>query len=157
MTCRARYKDQLQQAHDVFEVVQRKPHNVTNAELAEAYVKLNGLIEYAKDIGKHGYAELLNGKEFPGFKLVAGRSTRKWADEESAKQWLLKYGVTDIYKKQELLGPAGIEKLYRSLKKDEDFKRLIVKPPGKPKMVDKDDKRPEIKQPSAKEIFNDIK
>lgn len=72
-----------------------------------------------------------NNKVVPGFKLVDGRSTRKWADEAKVSQYLPMCGVSDIYETK-LKSPAQIEKLCKS---KEFLKPFIVSEPGKPKLV----------------------
>ena len=80
------------------------------------------------------------GTGFPGYKLVAGRSNRRWADEVEAEKVLVK-----LLKKK---GAYGVPKLLtvtqaeKALgKKKEVIKDLIVKPEGAPALVPDSDKR----------------
>jgi hypothetical protein len=80
--------------------------------LSEVLEKLPILEEWIKAVKAHAYRELERGNEVPGYKLVAKRATRRWADEEQAKQWLDAQGLTlaEIVK-GELKSVAQIEKL----------------------------------------------
>jgi len=145
MTCRARYKQALKNAEEVFRVYSKLP-NVTPKELSDALEKFSEIDTYAKQIAKFAEAELMHGRSFPGWKLVAGRSLRKWRNEEEAEAWLLGNSTIDekhLWKKT-IISPAQAEKLDRILKKSDIFKKLIVKPEGKPQLVKEDDKRPAL-------------
>jgi len=161
MTCKGRYTHQLSMAHEVFahlgSVKERPSAIVTPEQNAEIYTKLTELIAYHKELGNHGYAELMDDRPFPGYKLVEGRSTRSWKSEAVAIRWLAKYtSIKDFYAKPKFLSPAQMEKAERVLKKDTDFQQLITKPPGKAKMVAEDDKR-ETFNPNkqAEDVFAD--
>jgi hypothetical protein len=159
MTCRARYRKTLASAQEVFKVYSNLA-NVTPAELSEALVKLRDVKTYASQIEKFAELELSHGRPFPGWKLVSGRSLRKWEDEEVAEAWLT--GNSDIprsklYKKT-FLSPAQAEKLDRRLKKDDNFHSLIIKPAGKNQLVSEDDPRPAVEpEHDATTAFADVK
>lgn len=145
MTCRARYKQNLKNAQEVFRVYSAMP-NVTPKELSDALEKAAEVNQYAKQIAKFAERELMLGRPFPGWKLVAGRAIRKWVNEEDATSWLLGNSMLsedDLYKKTPI-SPAQAEKLDRSLKKNPQFSALIDKPDGKPQLVKEDDKRPAL-------------
>lgn len=87
---------------------------------------------------------LLNeGGSFEGWKLVEGRSIRKWADEAQAETALVD-AVGDAAWEKSLLSPAKAEKLLG--KKKSILKGLIVKPEGKPTLAPDSDKRPALGQ-----------
>lgn len=160
MTCRARFDMQTDTAKEVFAAIPTlKGRIVTPEERADLYTKLKQLKAYQEELGKQGFEDLLEGRRFPGYKLVRGRSTRKWKSEENAKRWLIKYMSMregDLYEKK-MLSPPKVEKKIKALKKDPDFHRLVDKPEGKLTMVPEDDKR-EAYNPNdkAKEVFNDL-
>ena len=97
-----------------------------------------------------------HGKEWSGFKVVEGRSVRKYRDEEKVAEAAMEAGYTDIYRKslitltemQKLMGKENFEKILGS---------LIYKPPGKPTLVLKTDKRPAMNMTDAKTEFTEIK
>jgi hypothetical protein len=105
-----------------------------NAGLIRAYL---GAVE------DRVHALLLGGGEFPGWKLVEGRSIRKWSDEAQAETALVG-AVGDAAWEKSLLSPAKAEKLLG--KKKTILKGLITKPEGKPTLAPESDKRPALGQ-----------
>ena len=96
--------------------------------------------EYALDAAVRGEAE------FPGFKVVEGRSNRRYADEDAIASALRKAGfkVADIYKPRELLGITAMEKLVGKNRFGELAGQYIIKPEGAPTLVPESDKRPPL-------------
>lgn len=85
-----------------------------------------------------------NGKKWPGYKLVEGRSNRIYADENKVIQALTtEYDDAKIFNKK----LKGITEMEKGLGKNE-FKRLVepllIKPPGSPVLVPESDKRTEL-------------
>ena len=120
---------------------------LTDLEVVMVLEQIDDLVKWAKDVEKFAYTEAVNnGKEWPGFKLVEGRRTRRYSSEEEVAERLLEAGYeeTKIFSKSLL----SLTKLEKELGKDEFekiLKDLIEKPPGKPKLVPDEDKRIEIK------------
>lgn len=83
------------------------------------------------------------GDSFDGFKLVEGRSLRKWSNENAAAEALTEVLGADVAFKSTLISPAQAEK---ALKKDQRsmLDDLVIKPAGKPTLVPESDKRPAI-------------
>lgn len=79
---------------------------------------------------------------FEGFKIVAGRSLRKWADEEQAERELANLLGDDAFERK-LLTPAKAEKTLGKTKAKE-IADLIIKPEGAPTLAPESDKRPSI-------------
>jgi hypothetical protein len=79
------------------------------------------------------------GQSFDGFKLVAGRSLRKWADQGHAELLLIKLLEDKAYNKN-LLSVAQAEKVLGK-SKQRLLDKFIVKPEGKPTLVHESDKR----------------
>ncbi|GAX46797.1 DUF2800 domain-containing protein [Pseudolactococcus reticulitermitis] len=84
------------------------------------------------------------GKHFPGWKLVAGRSNRKITNADVAASLLTDAGFTEIFKPRELLTLTAIEKMVGKKQFGDLLNDIIVKPEGKPTLVVETDKRPEI-------------
>lgn len=131
---------------------------VTKAELADVLQRARSMNKYASQIETYAATELSHGRGFPGYKLVAGRSIRKWVDENKAEAWLLgnsRIKEGDLFSKK-FISPAQAEKLDRLLKKDNNFSDLIDRPPGKPQLVTDEDPRPAIEPNSeAAKVFGD--
>ena len=86
-----------------------------------------------------------------GWKVVEGRSNRKYTDEE-AVAFKVKDAGFDPYEKK-LLGVTAMSTLLGKKKFEELLGGLIYKPPGKPALVPESDKRPAIN--TAIEDFNE--
>ena len=101
------------------------------------------LIEsWLKAVEEHISHTLLDGEEFPGFKLVAGRSLRRWANEDEAQEQLITLLDDQAFEKK-LLTVAKAEKALGAKRKKE-IENLIIKPEGKPTLAPESDKRPSI-------------
>jgi hypothetical protein len=141
--CRARAEKNLEMARFEF----RKSELLTNDEIAEILAAAEELQKWAKDVQDYALDQAENhGVKFPGWKLVEGRSNRKYTDEAAVAEKLKAEGYTpDVYyQPQKLLGITDMtsklgKKLFESYLSD-----LIVKPAGKPALVPESDKRPEI-------------
>ena len=101
------------------------------------------LIEsWLKAIEDHISDTLHSGDTFDGYKLVAGRSLRKWADSDTAQSELIELLGDNAFEKK-LLTVAKAEKALGAKRKKE-MDHLIIKPPGKPTLALESDKRPAI-------------
>ena len=92
-----------------------------------------------------------SGKQWPGHKVVEGRSSRKYRDEAKVAQAILATGNfsdQDIYTKA-LLGITAMEKLLGKKQFGVLLEPFITKAPGKPTLVPLSDKRPEYNAASA--------
>lgn len=152
--CKARAEANLEMAKYDF----LDPALLADNEIAAILVKAEELQNWAKDVQAHALAEAEKGKKWPGWKLVEGRSNRKYADEEKVVTTLLaaEYSEDQIYKPRELLGISAMESKITRKRFNALLGELIIKPAGKPTLVLKSDKRPEISSvQSAVDDFSD--
>lgn len=115
-----------------------------DTEVAEVLDMADMIIKWAKDVQNYAFDQAVNdGKNWPGYKLVEGRSSRKITNAEAAAQALLDADFTaeDIYKPQELRGITDLTKLVGKKKLTDTIGQFIEKPPGKPTLVPLSDKR----------------
>ena len=115
--------------------------------MAEVLARLPALTAWAKSVEDYALdAAIKQGISFPGYKVVEGRSNRKYADTDGIAAALRKagYKVADIYKPRELLGLTAMEKLVGKKKFGELAGQYIIKPEGAPALVPEADKRPPI-------------
>lgn len=136
----------------------KPPATLTDDEIVEVLSNIDELIKWAKDVEAYAFKEAANnGKEWPGFKLVEGRSSRRYSSEEKVAEALLEAGYEEerIYSKS-LLNLTKLEKELGKKEFEEILGSLIEKPPGKLKLVPEDDKRPAIKS-SAEIDFKEEK
>ena len=96
---------------------------------------------------------LNQGKQWRGWKVVEGRSVRKYSDEQAVIAAANEAGYHDIFRKS-LLPLTEMEKLMGKQEFQSILGGLIVKPAGKPTLVPASDKRPAIT--NVKTEFKDI-
>ena len=125
------------------EVVSKGSEVLPTARLAELLKQAEEVETFIKAIRAHLEAKLKEGKPVPGYKLVEGRSVRKWSDEEGAHAKFLDLGFSDeqIYERK-LLGLTALTKLVGKKKFDTEFAPFLERVPGAPTMVSSDDPRP---------------
>ena len=147
--CRARAKEKLLIAEEEF----RLPPLLTDDEIEAVLPKLTDIIKWANDIGSYALEmSVSHGKEWTGYKVVEGRSVRRYSDETAVAETAKKNGYTDIYKKS-LITMTEMQKLMGKKKFEEILGSLITKPPGKPTLVPVTDKRPAMNVSNAKTDF----
>ncbi|EPY2275168.1 DUF2800 domain-containing protein [Clostridium sporogenes] len=137
--CKARADKNMELAKYDFQ----EPNTLDNNDIAFILGKADELANWAKDIQEYALEQALQGEEFDGFKVVEGRSNRKWTDEEKIGKILLGQGfLEDIIYTKKLTGITNMEK---AIGKKEVTKLLgdyIIKPQGKPTLATIKDKRP---------------
>ena len=158
--------DALQKRHDFFasQGCSLSDHGLTtfyaepytDAEIEAILTVLPDLTKWANEIEAYALDAALNhGKEWTGFKVVEGRSVRKYRDEAKVAEAAKEAGYTDIYR-QSLIPMTEMEKLMGKTEFEEVLGSLIYKPPGKPTLVPETDKRPAINVTNAINEFNEI-
>lgn len=148
--CRARAEEKLNLARFEFSF----PPILTDDDIEGILMKLDDLSSWADDIKSYALEAALNhGKRWSGFKLVEGRSNRRFKDEVAVGEAAKAAGYRDIFR-QSLITLTEMEKLMGKPKFSEILGDLIEKPPGKPALVPETDKRPEINT-SAKHDFKE--
>ena len=147
-TCRTRAEKQLELAAYDF----RKPPLLTPDEIAEILGRIDELQKWATDVSDYALQQALDGEHFTGWKLVEGRSVRKYADDLKVAETLQAAGFPEaaLYERK-LLGLTAMEKLVGKKRLTETLGDLIVKPAGKPVLVPVTDKREALN--SAAEDF----
>lgn len=147
--CRARAEEKLRLARQEFKM----PPLLTDAEIEEVLTILPDLTKWADGILAYATDAAVNhGKEWNGFKVVEGRSVRKYKDEELVAQAAKDHGYTDIYR-QSLITMTDMQKLMGKKQFEQILGDLIVKPQGKPTLVPVTDKRPAMNVTNANNEF----
>lgn len=143
-TCKARAAAIL----DIVEHYESKDPNLLDInEIVDILHKADEIQAWAKDVQDYALEQARdNNVKFPGWKLVEGRSNRKYADDGEVQLTLTGAGFEEekILKEPELLGITAMEKVIGKKKFNELLQGLIVKPEGKPTLVVETDKRPEL-------------
>lgn len=128
---------------------------LSNDEIVELLPYLDLIVGWAKSVQDYALRKALEGEKFKGFKVVAGRSNRKWKDEKEVENLLIGEGFDeDIIYEKRLSGITKIENLLGKKKFNDLFGNLVEKPLGKPTLVSEDDPRPHFTpEDSAAEDF----
>lgn len=149
--CRARAEEFLRLAKMEF----RQPALLSDDEIAEVLKVSDELSKWAADV--YAYAQdqaVIHGKQWKGYKLVEGRSNRKYSSEEEVVQAAQAAGYTDIYKKS-LIGVTEMERLMGKKEFARILGKLVYKPQGKITLVPDTDKREAINTSTAAADFQE--
>ena len=150
--CRARAEEKLKLAESEFKM----PPLLTDYEIEEVLSKLSDLTKWANEIIAYATDAAINhGKEWHGFKVVEGRSVRKYKDEDAVAETAKANGYKDIFR-QSLITLTEMQKLMGKMKFQEILGGLIYKPSGKPTLVPTSDKRPAMNVSNVYNEFNEI-
>lgn len=151
--CRARAEAKLELARSEFKL----PPLLTDIEIEEILHKIPDITKWANEIMAYATDSAINhGKEWSGFKVVEGRSNRKYKDEDAVADAAKANGYKDIYH-QSLITITEMQKLMGKKQFEKILGNLIYKPAGKPTLVSISDKRAAVNISNAKSEFNEIK
>lgn len=146
-TCRKRAEFNLELAQYDFAM----PDTLDEMEIAAILEKVDQLIAWGNDIKDYALVQAQAGTHFDGWKIVEGRSNRKFTDEAAVATAVTEAGF-DPYEKK-LLGITAMSSLLGKKQFDELLGGLVYKPPGKPALVPESDKRPAMN--TATDDFKD--
>ena len=134
--CRARADAQMKLMRYDFEL----PPTLTDEEIEDILGQVDHLISWAEDIKTFALESAIGGKHWNGYKLVEGRSVRRYTDEDAVAKAVLADGK-DPYERK-VLGITAMTQLLGRKHFDEVLGGLIEKPRGKATLVPESDKRP---------------
>lgn len=125
------------------EIAPRAIGPLDNAEIGLLLRDAPLIRDWLNALEARAHSEIERGGEVPGWKLVAGRSLRKWADEDKAASALARAKVraSERFVKK-LISPAQAEKMLG--KAHPVLTDHVVKPEGRPTLAPADDKRPAL-------------
>ncbi len=122
---------------------QRKQLDVLLPEqIALILNNIDGVASWAKSVEAYAQELLENGETVPGYKMVTGRSFRKWSDEEAASKALVRKLTKKKAFTEKLISVAQAEKILG--KEHKLIKDYAFKPEGKPTIAHESDKREAI-------------
>ena len=134
--CRARADANMELARYDFKL----PPLLTDEEVEEILARADDLVSWAADIKEYALQQAISGKEWHGWKLVEGRSNRRYTNETAVAGAVTDAGF-DPYE-HKVLGVTAMQKLLGKSRFDEILAAYIEKPQGKPTLVPESDKRP---------------
>ena len=138
-TCRKRAEYNLAIAKYDF----APPDMLEDSEIEMILERADALIAWAADVKEYALSEALKGRKWNGYKVVEGRSNRKYTDEKMVAA-VVKEAGKDPYSEPKILGITEMTKLLGGRKKfDELLSKYVCKPQRKPTLVPESDKRKE--------------
>lgn len=150
--CRKRAEYNQEIAKDDF----KDPPLLTDEEIGEVLGRADSVKKWVEDIQTYALEQALAGKHYDGWKLVEGRSIRKYADDLKVAEKLVAAGYDEamLYERK-LYGITAMEKIVGKKKLTTTLGDLLIKPAGKPVLVPESDKREAINTTeAAKADFN---
>lgn len=147
--CRARADYAMELARYDF----ADPDVLEDEDIEDILARADTLTSWASDVKDYALRQALSGKEWKGWKLVEGRSNRKYTDEEKVAAAVEKAGF-DPYERK-LLGITAMTQTLGRKRFNELLGELVMKPAGKPTLVPESDKRPAMN--TAKDDFKEEK
>lgn len=137
-TCRELAAHQLEIAKFDF----KDPPLLTDEEVAEVLSRADSLAAWANSVKEYALQAALDGRRYAGWKLVEGKSIRKFADDNAAEARVAAAGY-DPYEKK-MLSLTALEKLMGRKNFQNLLSDLVVRTEGKPVLVPVSDRREEI-------------
>lgn len=134
------------------------PKLISKEELPYYLGRVEILTGWVKALEAHALSIALDGEKLEGYKLVEGRSNRKWTDEDAIIKELRAKKYTDAeILNIKLKGITDIETLVGKKDFPTLLSKYITKPAGSPTLVPASDKRAEYIINKEKQINNDFK
>ena len=137
-TCRKRAEINLEAAQYDF----AQPATLDPCEIDVILQMVDHLTEWANDVRDYALAQALAGTEYEHFKIVEGRSCRKYTSDTEVARVVEAAGFDPFERK--LLGVTAMTSMLGKKKFEELLGPLTVKARGKPTLVPRSDKRPEM-------------
>ena len=146
-TCRKRAEYNLELAKYDFAM----PETLDRIEISAILEKVDALTSWANDIKDYALQQALSGVNYEGYKLVEGKSNRKYTDDKAVAAAVLAAGYEPYEPK--LLTITAMTSMLGKKKFEEILGSLVIKPQGKPSLVPISDKRAPLN--TAKDDFKE--
>jgi hypothetical protein len=142
--CRARRNCRELAAHqlEIAKYEFTEPPLLSDEEIADVLSRVDELISWAAGVREYALQAALDGRKFAGWKLVEGKTNRKFTDDACVAARVEAAGV-DPYEKK-MLGLTALEKKLGKKEFSSLLSDLVVRPQGKPMLVPVSDKRAEM-------------
>lgn len=147
--CRKRAEYNLKMAKYDFAM----PVMLEDAEIVAILARADELSAWAADVKEFALQQALSGVKYDGYKVVEGRSNRRYTDEAAVAEAVKKAGFNPYEEK--LLGITAMTAALGKKKFADIIEKagLTEKPQGKPALVPESDKRPPMN--TAQEDFKE--
>lgn len=125
-------------------------HILTDAEIGDLLQRGARLVKWYEDLQDYALNAILDGKTVPGWKVVEGRSVRAWDNAEEAFKDIVKAGYDEamLYERK-AKSLSELEKMFGKKVFAEIAGKHVVKPAGKPTLVDAGDSRADFSPAAA--------
>ena len=153
--CKAKYecRKRAERNMELAKLEFSRPPLLEDDEIESILGKIDDLISWASDIKDYALQAALGGKLWQGWKVVEGKSNRKYVNEDAVAKAVTTAGYGPYY--TSVMGITAMEKTLGKAKFAELLGGLVEKPQGKPTLVPEGDKRPAIN--TAKNDFMEVK
>lgn len=148
--CKAQAEQQIGAFDDFSAAVGNPTALLSPSEMGEVLKRGETLVSWYETVREKALESLLNGEKIPGYKVVEGRSTRCWTDQDKALDKLQESGVDraviydsvpkTLVQLEKLLGTARFKELVGE---------FVTKPQGKPTLALETDSRKEFNSAAA--------
>lgn len=153
--CKAKYecRKRAERNMELAKLDFKRPPLLEDDEIESILGKIDDLVSWASDVKDYALQAALGGKLWQGWKVVEGKSNRKYVNEDAVAKSVTTAGYDPYYKS--VMGITAMEKTLGKVKFAELLSGLVEKPQGKPTLVSEGDKRPAIN--TAKNDFMEVK
>ena len=133
-----------------------EPPLLSDEEIADVLGRVDDLVSWATGVKEYALQAALDGRRFAGWKLVEGKSVRKFTDDACVAARVEAAGIDPFEKK--MLGLTALEKKLGKRDFQNLLADLVVRSQGKPVLVPVSDKRAEMNLASVEfAAENDMK
>lgn len=134
--CRAR-------ADHFLALEQKLSTSLTDDEVGDVLTRGEGLSKWLDDLRSHALKTILEGGEIAGWKVVEGRSVRKFTDLDAALKAIQEAGYDEaLLYDRKAKSLTELEKLMGKKEFADKVGQFVEKPPGAPKLAEESDSRP---------------
>lgn len=148
--CKAQAEQQIGAFDDFSAAVGNPAALLSPSEMGEVLKRGETLVSWYETVKEKALESLLNGEKIPGYKVVEGRSTRCWTDQDKALDKLQESGVDRAVIYDSVPKTlAQLEKLLGTAKFKELVGEFVTKPQGKPTLALETDSRKEFNSAAA--------
>lgn len=146
--------ESLDEAEAIIDTMQAEIPVISDERAAELLHLQTKTIAFFKDVKAHVFSQLQQGHTVGDWKIVEGRSKRRWKfDDDTIAFVLTDEGLSDddIWTKKLITAPQAEALLGKT---HSVMRTHVRKPPGKPTLVHADDKRKPMRLEDLKEFGN---
>lgn len=140
--CKAQAEQEISAFDDFVGAVDQTPAMLSPEDMSAMLKRGETLVDWYESLKQAALEKLLEGVAIPDFKVVEGRSSRVWTDQDKALEKLEADGVEHAMLYDTVpKSLAKIEKMLGIAKFKELVGEFVMKPQGKPTLTTADDTR----------------